>query len=75
MSADRKLELAESHEIHIVGVGGAGMSAIARILHGWGKRVHGSDRRISPITEALQAEGIAVAVGHAAGNVAGADLV
>ncbi|MCJ7551909.1 MAG: UDP-N-acetylmuramate--L-alanine ligase, partial [Anaerolineae bacterium] len=47
----------------------------ARILHGWGKRVHGSDRRISPITEALQAEGIAVAVGHAAGNVAGADLV
>lgn len=75
MSADRKLSLAESHEIHIVGVGGAGMSAIARIFHGWGKKVHGSDRRVSPITEALQAEGIAVAVGHAAENVAGADLV
>jgi len=75
MSADRKLDLAESHEIHIVGVGGAGMSAIARILYGWGKKVHGSDRRVSPIIEALQAEGIAVAVGHAAENVAGADLV
>ncbi len=75
MSTDRKLDLAGIHEIHIVGIGGAGMSAIARILHGWGKKVHGSDRRVSPITEALQAEGIAVAVGHAAENVAGADLV
>jgi len=75
MSADRQLDLAEIHEIHIVGIGGAGMSAIGRILHGWGKRVHGSDRRVSPITEALQSEGIAVAVGHDAENVAGADLV
>jgi len=75
MSADPEPDLAEIHEIHIVGIGGAGMSAIGRVLHGWGKRVHGSDRRVSPITEALQAEGIAVTVGHAAENVAGADLV
>ena len=75
MSTEGKLDLAEIHEIHIVGIGGAGMSAIARVLRGWGKRVHGSDRRVSPITEALQAEGIAVTLGHAAENVAGADLV
>ncbi len=62
-------------EVHIVGIGGAGMSAIARILHGWGLIVHGSDRRSSPITDALQAEGIGVVVGHAAGAVGAADLV
>ena len=75
MNADRDLHLDGVRDIHIVGVGGAGMSAIARVLHGWGKTVHGSDRRSSPITEALQAEGIAVAVGHAVENIAGADLV
>lgn len=63
------------HEVHVVGIGGAGMSAIARILQNRGMTVHGSDRRVSPITVALQAEGIDVAVGHSAENVAGADLV
>ncbi len=62
-------------EVHIVGIGGAGMSAIARVLHGRGKRVHGSDQRSSPITEALRAEGIGVVVGHQGENVARAELV
>lgn len=62
-------------DIHIVGIGGAGMSAIARILHGWGMGVHGSDQRVSPITQRLQEEGIPVAQGHAAENVGDADLV
>ncbi|MCU0521842.1 MAG: UDP-N-acetylmuramate--L-alanine ligase [Anaerolineae bacterium] len=62
-------------EVHVVGIGGAGMSAIARVLHGWGLTVHGSDRRTSPITDALQAEGIAVTIGHAADAIGAADLV
>ncbi len=67
--------LRDVHEIHIVGIGGAGMSAIARVLHGWGLRVHGSDRRASPVTLALQAEGIGVMIGHTAGDIGSADLV
>lgn len=63
------------HDIHIVGIGGAGMSAIARVLREKGYRVHGSDQRESPITTALRAEGIPVAIGHAATNLGQADLV
>ncbi|HFD40444.1 MAG TPA: UDP-N-acetylmuramate--L-alanine ligase [Anaerolineae bacterium] len=61
--------------IHLIGIGGAGLSAIARVLHGWGYRVSGSDRQASALTEALAAEGIAVSIGHRAGQAAGADLV
>jgi len=51
------------------------MSAIARVLQGKGLRVHGSDQRQSTLTDALDAEGIPVAIGHAAGNLGQADLV
>ncbi len=61
--------------IHIVGIGGAGMSAIARVLRGRGVTVSGSDRSDSPLLAALQAEGITVAVGHEAANVGSPDLV
>lgn len=67
--------LAGIDAVHIVGIGGAGMSAIARVLRGRGLRVHGSDRRDSPITQALRTEGIPVAVGHAAEQVGAVDLV
>ena len=69
------LNLQQFNEVHIVGIGGAGMSAIARVLQGKGLRVHGSDQRQSPLTDALNAEGIPVAIGHAAGNLGQADLV
>jgi len=62
-------------EIHIVGIGGAGMSAIARILHARGFTVHGSDLRDSPLTATLRDEGVQVAIGHAAENIGAADLV
>ena len=68
-------DLSGIHEVHIVGIGGAGMSAIARVLRGRGMKVHGSDRRASPITSALETEGITVAIGHRGGNIAAADLV
>ena len=61
--------------VHIVGIGGAGMSAIARVLRGWELEVRGSDRQTSPITAALEAEGIPVYVGHAVANVGEVDLV
>lgn len=61
--------------IHIVGIGGAGMSAIARVLRGRGLTVQGSDRRASSLTRALQAEGIGVSIGHAGNNLGRADLV
>jgi len=60
---------------HIVGVGGAGMSAIAQVLVGMGHRVSGSDQRPSAVLERLQAAGVRTFVGHDAAHVEGADVV
>ncbi len=61
--------------IHIIGIGGIGTSALARVLARWGYRVSGSDAAASAVTAALVAEGIEVAIGHRAAAVAGVDLV
>ena len=61
--------------VHVVGVGGAGMSAIATVLAAMGHRVSGSDLKASPVTDRLAAQGVAVSVGHRAEQVAGADVV
>jgi UDP-N-acetylmuramate--alanine ligase len=61
--------------VHFVGIGGVGVSGLARMLHGRGYRVTGSDAHVSPITEELAALGIAVQVGHDAALVAEADYV
>ncbi|MEO7244200.1 MAG: UDP-N-acetylmuramate--L-alanine ligase [Rubrivivax sp.] len=61
--------------IHFVGVGGAGMSGIAEILHNLGYQVSGSDQADSATTRRLAALGIAVAIGHDAAHVAGAEAV
>ncbi len=68
------LEL-ESRTIHLVGVGGAAMSGLARILTLKGHRVSGSDVNDSAGLDDLRALGVAVEVGHAAEHVAGADIV
>jgi UDP-N-acetylmuramate--alanine ligase len=60
---------------HFVGIGGIGMSAIARILRARGERVTGSDVHVSPLVEQLRREGVKVAIGHDAGNVGDADIV
>lgn len=75
MIAGKLSDLQQFHEVHIIGIGGAGMSAIARVLQGKGLRVHGSDRRQSPLIDTLKAEGIPVALDHAASNLGQADLV
>jgi UDP-N-acetylmuramate--alanine ligase len=61
--------------IHFVGIGGAGMSGIAEILHNLGYAISGSDQSESATTKALAARGIRVAIGHAADHIAGADAV
>ncbi len=61
--------------IHLVGIGGAGLSAIARVLLELGAEVSGSDLVISPVAEALARDGVQVFAGHSADHVKGADLV
>ena len=61
--------------VHLVGIGGAHMSAIAQILHAWGHAVSGSDQRGSAMTDKLAALGVRVAIGHDTANVGDAQLV
>ena len=61
--------------VHVVGIGGAGMSAIATALQAMGHVVTGSDLKSSAVTERLRRAGIPVAIGHAAANVGAADVV
>jgi len=61
--------------VHFVGIGGAGMSGIAEVLATQGYRVSGSDLHASKVTARLARLGVAVAIGHAAANVADADAV
>jgi UDP-N-acetylmuramate--alanine ligase len=61
--------------IHFVGIGGSGMSGIAEVLLNLGYTVQGSDVRTSAVTQWLTGLGARVSVGHAAANIAGADVV
>jgi UDP-N-acetylmuramate--alanine ligase len=61
--------------IHFVGVGGAGMSGIAEILHNLGYTVSGSDQSDGSVTRRLASLGIRVAIGHDAAQIAGAEAV
>jgi UDP-N-acetylmuramate--alanine ligase len=69
------LDLTQPLDVHVVGVGGAGMSAIASTLASMGHRVTGSDLRPSQVTERLAAQGVAVAIGHAPEHVGAATVV
>ena len=68
-------DLSQPRRIHLVGIGGAGMSAIATVLAGMGHHVSGSDLRGSPGLDRLRGLGIDVHVGHAAAQLGGAELV
>ena len=61
--------------IHFVGIGGAGMSGIAEVLHNLGYAVSGSDQHESATTRALKNLGIRIAIGHDAAHIAGAEAV
>jgi UDP-N-acetylmuramate--alanine ligase len=76
MLADEQAALiAGERRVHVVGIGGAGMSAIATVLAAMGNRVTGSDLLGSPVTDRLAAQGIAVALGHRAEQIGDANLI
>ncbi len=64
-----------TQHVHFIGIGGIGMSGIAEILLNLGHRVSGSDLKRSPITDRLLSLGATIFEGHAAANIAGADVV
>ncbi|HSQ18556.1 MAG TPA: UDP-N-acetylmuramate--L-alanine ligase [Anaerolineales bacterium] len=68
-------DLDQAVAIHLIGIGGTGLSAIARLLLESGYRVSGSDRALSPLAHSLLVAGITVTIGHHANNVRGAGLV
>ena len=61
--------------VHFIGIGGAGMSGLARISLSHAITVSGSDAKDSSVVKALQALGATIATTHEAPNVDGADLV
>ena len=69
------LELSTPQRLHVVGVGGPGMSAIAIVLAEMGHQVSGSDIRERPVLERVRAAGVDVHVGHDRRRVAGCSAV
>jgi UDP-N-acetylmuramate--alanine ligase len=61
--------------IHFIGIGGTGLSAIAKVLLEQGYQVSGSDLTVSALFEGVKAAGGKVFQGHQAENIQGADLV
>ncbi|WP_228485307.1 UDP-N-acetylmuramate--L-alanine ligase [Cellulosimicrobium sp. JZ28] len=74
-SGEGPLALEALGTVHLVGVGGAGMSVVARLLAAHGVPVQGSDAREGDALAALRSDGVRVWVGHDAAHVAGADTV
>jgi UDP-N-acetylmuramate--alanine ligase len=74
-SPERRDRMRRINTIHFVGIGGSGMSGIAEVLLNLGYAVQGSDVRTSAVTQWLTGLGARVSVGHAAANIAGADVV
>ena len=69
------INLTDHKIIHCIGIGGIGVSALAKILVSRGYQVSGSDMKESEMTDELEALGIKIYIGHRAENVEGADLV
>ena len=73
--AQTNFSLQAGMHLHLVGIGGAGISAIARVLLGRGFAVSGSDRQGNDLTAVLQADGATVYEGHRAEQISGADVL
>ena len=61
--------------LHFIGIGGSGMSGIAEVLINLGYEVSGSDLADTAVVKRLKSLGAAVQIGHAASNIAGADVI
>ena len=68
-------DLGVPRRIHLIGAGGAGMGAIASVLHRMGHSVTGSDLKDGPVAERLRADGIEISIGHDAVHVGDAEMV
>lgn len=75
MSAADLRERASQGKVHFMGIGGAGMCALAELLHRSGHRVTGCDLRRGESVRSLEALGVPVALGHAAEHLDGVSLV
>lgn len=65
----------EHAHVHLVGIGGVGLSAIARVLLERGYIVSGSDRAANAYTEALERDGACIFIGHDAAHIGGASAL
>ncbi len=74
MELDLK-DLKKYNHIHLIGIGGISMSAIAETLHNWNYTVTGSDAAKSDITDKLNSHGIVTTIGHDLENAKKADLI
>jgi UDP-N-acetylmuramate--alanine ligase len=67
--------MTDRKSVHFIGIGGTGLSAIARVLLENGYVVTGSDRTLTPLAKSLLAEGVRIDIGHRAENISGAQVV
>ena len=72
---ENKNRLRQYKKFYLIGIGGAGMSAIAIVLNGMGYHISGSDIKESRYTNLLKGEGMHVNIGHDRKNVEGWDAV
>ena len=75
MSNDTIFDLTRPRRIHVVGIGGPGMNAIAQVLCEMGHQVSGSDIHESGVLDRLRALGVSIIVGHDASAVQNCDVV
>ena len=75
VNPDRRDRMRRINTIHFVGIGGSGMSGVAEVLLSLGYAVQGSDARASAVTQRLGSLGARISIGHAAANIADADVV
>ena len=71
----KHIRFAQCRHIHLIGIGGSGLSAIARLLKEMGYTLSGSDRAETPFVTDLRLAGVTISIGHRPENIAGADLV
>ena len=72
---NEELDLSVKNSVHVIGIGGAGMGAIAEVLATMGHKVTGSDIKESHSLDRLRAFGVGVSIGHDSKNVKSVDFV
>jgi UDP-N-acetylmuramate--alanine ligase len=69
------IDLTHPRSLHVIGVGGTGMNAVASVLVGMGHHVTGSDIKSSAAVERVRAQGVTVFIGHDPANIGDVDAV